>query len=143
MKRLLLLAVLVSACRTVPVRPAATPGSSSPKGAVEQMLSAAKVQDLQAITAVWGDENGLARDRNPPAEIESRAFIMACVLKSDTQKVGEPAPAGNGRIMVNADLTQGGNSGSTRFMTVRTKEGRWVVQDVDLPALQNKGFCSK
>jgi hypothetical protein len=140
-KRLIAIALILTACRTVPVGIA--PGSSTPRSAVEQMLAAAKAQDLQAISAVWGDENGLTRDRNPQAEVESRAFIIACVLKAESQKVGEPASAGNGRMLVTAELTQGQNTASTRFVTARTKEGRWLVQDVDLPALQNKGFCGK
>jgi hypothetical protein len=118
-------------------------GSASPRGAVEQMLNAARNQDLQAISAVWGDENGLTRDRNDRAEIESRTFIIACVLKSDSHTVSAPSPAPNGRMMLTADLKQGNNSGSTRFTTARTKDGRWLVQDVDLPVLQNKGFCAR
>jgi hypothetical protein len=140
-RRLLAVALVLSACRTVPV--GVVPGATSPRGAVEHMLAAARSQDLQGISAVWGDENGLTRDRTDRAEVESRTFIIACVLKSDSQKVGEPSSAGNGRFLVPADLTQGRNSGSTRFTTVRTKEGRWLVQDVDLPALQNKGFCTR
>jgi hypothetical protein len=144
-KRLIVAAFILSACRTVqvPMTSMAMGGSSTPRSAVEQMLNAAKNQDLQGISAVWGDESGLTRDHNPRAEIESRTFIMACVLKNDTQKIGDPAPAGNGRMMVTAELTQGTNSGATRFMTARTKDGRWLVSDVDLPALQNKGFCAK
>jgi hypothetical protein len=111
--------------------------------AVERMLAGAKAQDLQAVSAVWGNEQGLNRDRMPRAELESRAFIISCVLKSDSAKLSEPTPAGSGRFMVQGDLTQGKNSGSTRFETVKSKDGQWVVSNVDLVALQNKGFCGK
>lgn len=129
-------------CRTVQMT-GGTSGAGSPKGAVEQMLAAANSQDLQAISAVWGDETGLVRDRTDRTEVESRTFIMACVLKSSSQKVGDPQPDGTGRMILTADLTQGANSATTRFLTAKAKDGRWLVSNVDLPALQNRGFCSR
>jgi hypothetical protein len=150
MKKLAVALVLVSACRTVPVtnmggssQPGPGPGAVSPQAAVEQMLAAAKAQDLQAISAVWGDEHGLMRDRTPRNEVESRTFILACILRADTQKVGAAEPAGNGHMLVNADLTQGGKSGSTRFEVAATAQRRWLVTNVDVQSLQNAGFCGR
>jgi hypothetical protein len=140
-KKLAALIVVALGCRTVPAGPMF--GATTPRGAVEQMLSAAKAQDLQAITAVFGDETGLVRDRESRETVEQRAFIIACILKADTQKIAEPMAAGNGRVSINVDLTQGTNSGSTRFETARAKDGRWLVANMDLPALQNKGFCKR
>lgn len=141
MKRMALVLICISACRSGSVNTA--PGAATPQAAVEQMLAAAKAQDLQAVAAVWGDETGLNRDKWDRPQLESRAFIVTCVLKNDSARVTESQSAGNGRFLVSADLTQGKNSGSTRFQTARTKEGRWLVADVDIVALQNKGFCSR
>ncbi|MEA3247383.1 MAG: hypothetical protein U9Q74_14610, partial [Gemmatimonadota bacterium] len=80
MKRLIILLCAAAACRSAP--PGLQVGTSDPRGAVEQMLAAAKAQDLQAITAVWGDERGLLRDHTPREEVESRSFILACLLRS-------------------------------------------------------------
>lgn len=148
MRRIALLTCLLAACRTVPVATSAPStsagaGAASPTAAVEQMLSAARAQDLQAITAVWGDENGLVRDRTPKDEVESRAFIIACVLRNDTRKVGDASPAGHGRVFVTADLTQGKSAGSLRFEVAPTTGGRWLVANFDVSVLQNKGFCSR
>ncbi|HVZ48115.1 MAG TPA: hypothetical protein VG916_05000 [Gemmatimonadaceae bacterium] len=146
MRRIVLLSCVLAACRTVQVGGNASgPGVGAPSAtaAVEQMLAAARAQDLQAITAVWGDEKGLMRDRTPRDELESRAYIIACVLKSDSQKVGRPAPAGNGHVFVTADLTQGKNAGSIRFEVAPSGGGRWLVTNFDVSVLQNKGFCSR
>ncbi len=140
-KKLAAVVVLALGCRTVPAGPMF--GSPTPRGAVEQMLAAAKAQDLQAITAVFGDESGLVRDRESRETVEQRAVIIACILKADTQRISEPMAAGNGRVSMNVDLTQGTNSGSTRFEAARAKDGRWLVANMDLPALQNKGFCKR
>lgn len=142
MKRYAAFLILVAAgCRTVPLTTAV--GASTPRGAVEQMLAAAAAQDLQAISAVWGSEAGLARDNLDRAEVESRTFIMACVLRSDSRQFRDPTPAGNGRVFVPVDLTQGTNKGSTRFETARTRDGRWLVANVELQTLQNSGFCTR
>lgn len=146
MRRFALFICLLAACRTVPVGMSTSGsgvGAASPQAAVEQMLAAARAQDLQAITAVWGDEQGLMRDRTPRDELESRAFIIACVLKNDTEKVGEAAPAGNGHMFVTADLTQGKNAGSIRFELAPTRARRWLVTNFDVSVLQNRGFCSR
>ncbi len=107
------------------------------------ILAAANAQDLQAISAVFGDETGLARDRNSREATESRSFIMACVLKNDSRTLSDPQPLGNGRMIVTADLTQGKNSGSIRFEVAPTKDARWLVANFDLSVLQNKGFCGR
>lgn len=133
-----ILFVLVG-CRSVPT--STMMGATSPRGAAEQMLAAASAQDLQAVSAIWGSETGLARDHLDRTEVESRTFIMACVLKSESRKFSEPSPAGNGRVLVPVELTQGKNTGTTRFETARTKDGRWLVANVDLQSLQNRGFC--
>lgn len=147
MRRLALLTCLLAACRTVPAGGNAAPGvavgAASARAAVEQLLAAASAQDLQAVTAIWGDERGLMRDRTPRGELESRAYIIACVLRSDTRKVGDAAPAGNGHMFVTADLTQGQNSGSIRFEVAPYGRGRWLVTNFDVSVLQNKGFCSR
>ena len=58
-----LLVGLGSGCRTVQVSNAQAVGAGTPTDAVEMMLAAAQRQDLQAMSAVWGDEQGMTRDR--------------------------------------------------------------------------------
>ncbi|MDA1081226.1 MAG: hypothetical protein O2973_06045 [Gemmatimonadetes bacterium] len=141
MKRIIALVCVVIGCRTVPG--AMATGSASPRAAAELMLAGAKIQDLQTILSVFGDETGLVRDRESRDVVESRAFILACVLKSDSQKLSDAQPLGTGRMIVMADLTQGSNSATTRFELAPTKDGRWLVTNVDIQALQNKGFCAR
>jgi hypothetical protein len=141
MTRLMLAVCLIVACRASSVGPGQ--GAATPAAAVEQLLAAARAQDLQAISAIWGDERGLVRDREARQEVESRTFIMACILRNDKATLGEIMPAAGGRMIVSADLTQGTRTGNTRFETARTAAGRWLVSNMDLPALQNRGFCAR
>jgi len=134
---------LVSGCRTVSGNSAQAVGAASPKAAVEMMLAAAQIQDIQALAAVWGDEQGMARDRIDRAELEVRALTMICLLRHDSQKLGEPQQAGGGRYLINVDLTQKTNSATTTFTVARTPAGRWLVHTFELIPLQNKGFCPR
>ena len=140
-------AVLVTAlalgCRTVPVNSGQAVGAADPKGAVEMMLAAAQIQDIQAIAAVWGDEQGMTRDRIDRAELEIRALTLICLLRHDSQKLGEPQQASGGRYLINVDLTQKANAATTTFTVARTPSGRWLVHTFEMVPLQNKGFCPR
>lgn len=142
--------LVASACRTVPVTPVsggtgagAAIGAASPARAVEMMLAAATLQDIQAISAVWGDEKGMTRDRITRDELEKRTLIMICVLGHEKQTVGAPQQLPGNRYLIPVDLTQKDKAGSTTFTVARMGDGRWVVSDVNLVALQNKGFCTR
>ena len=153
----LTIAVVSSACRHVPettlsagASNAPSPsnstsmvGASTPKGAVEMMLTAAKMQDIQALSAVWGDEQGMTRDRVDRKELEMRSIDLICLLKHDSEHLGEPAQAAGNRFIIATELVQGTNTATTNFLVARSSAGRWLVTTFDVVALQNKGFCKK
>jgi len=140
--RLALFLTLLAACRSAPAGSALT-GADTPLGAVQRFLAAAQAGDIQALTAVWGDEQGLTRDREPRDVIDQRAMIMICILRHDTQRFGAPQPAAGGRMTVQVDLTQGGNSASPQFTVAKGQSDRWYVQTFDITLLQNRGFCRR
>lgn len=151
MKRsiLLLVLVLVSACRTVPSgttsggTASGAAGASSPRGALDLFLSAAKSQDLQALSSVWGDENGAARDRNPRREFEQSQLVLLCLVHNDQSKVGDLRQAENGRFVTSVEMVQGKSKATVSYTVAKTPAGRWFVQSVDTKTLQNSGFCTK
>ena len=68
-------------------------GATSSAAAVEQFLSAAKAQDLQAMSAVWGNAVSPMRERVDRQELERRLLIMTCHLRHDTSRIGAAQPA--------------------------------------------------
>jgi hypothetical protein len=154
-KRSILLLVLVAACRTVPVgnpgsagvtsagTASGAAGASSPLGALNLFLAAAKSQDLQALSSVWGDENGPARDRNPRREFEQSQLVLLCLVHNDRATVGELRQAENGRFVTSVDMVQGTSKATVSYTLAKTPAGRWFVQSVDAKTLQNSGFCTK
>ncbi|MGH7621426.1 MAG: hypothetical protein ACREMU_03720, partial [Gemmatimonadaceae bacterium] len=51
-------------------------GAAAPRLAVEQFMAAARAQDLQAFSAIWGSEKGSARDIVPRDQLEKRELTM-------------------------------------------------------------------
>jgi hypothetical protein len=108
-------------------------GADSGQMAVMEFLNAARAQDLQAISAVWGNDESLTRDRVERQELERRLLIIACHLRHDESRIGAAQLGEAGRTLFTARLTRGSITADVPFTTVRNKSnGRWYVEDVDL-----------
>jgi hypothetical protein len=115
-------------------------GASSSEAAVRQFLFAAKAQDLQAMSAVFGTAESALRDRADRSEMERRLIIMTCHLRHDDARIGPPVQAANGTTTHRVELTQGEKTASPQFTTVRnTSSGQWYVQEFDIEAVRS--FC--
>ena len=143
MKRIALLLVLVSACKTVVVRDPAKTGSATPRATVDRFLVAARAQDMQALGAEFGDDKGPVRERETREVTERRSIIMLQCLRHDKAVISEPTRGEGGRQLFSIDFTQGSNKATVLFTTVRGPGDRWYVEKFDIVALQNKGFCNK
>ena len=148
MKKLIMAAVLLAACRTsqpvvaststAPATGNATGGADA-QGAVRAFMAAAKQQDLQALGGVWGNASGPARDAISREELEKRELIMMKCLRHDRYDIAGDAPnPGGSRAMV-VNLTYKDLSRSTNFVVVRGPSNRWYVEKFDLDPLQ--GIC--
>ena len=119
-----------------------TAGAASGRGAVETFLAAVRLQDLQGMSALWGNSKGLARDQLKRDELEKRLVIMQCLMQHDTFVFAEERPrlqAGGTQEHV-VTLTKGKQSATTTIATVAGPGGRWLVEDVDVTRLRE--FCS-
>jgi len=68
-------------------------GAASSHLAVEQFLAAARAQDLQAFSAIWGSERGAARDVVDRSQLEKRELTMMCYLTHDRYEIsGDVTP---------------------------------------------------
>lgn len=153
----LILPLAVSACaRQVVSTRSSLPGAAAPsagdgpsaigaatgRGAVEAFLKAVNAQDLQAMSGLWGNAKGLARDQLKRDELEKRLIVMQCLMQHD--KVTFPEERARlqtgGRQEFLVELTKGKISARTTIMTIAGPDGRWLVEDVDVTKL--KDFCS-
>jgi hypothetical protein len=130
---------LLAACHRAVGGP--EPGAAASQIAVQGFLNAAKAGDIQAMSAMFGDEQSPLRDRASRQEVEQRMLIMACHLKHDEARIGPPTAGQNGRMQHRVELTQGTKSASPMFTTAKnTQTGRWYVADFDLTAVRS--FCT-
>lgn len=137
---LLLVAVGAGGCRRQPVRAPATPGEvggATPRDAVHAFMAAAKAQDLDAMSLVWGSAAGPARATMDRATWEMREVVMMTCLKHDSYRViGEAPAAGGDRVLLIEikfkDLTR-----STNFTLTRDNAQRWFVLDGGIESLRD------
>jgi len=128
----LVLVLVVGGCRRA-TGSGVEPGARSSQEAVLAYLSAARAKDLQAMSAVWGNEEGLVRDREDRTAFERRLIVIACHLRHEESRIGEPLPGEAGRTIHRVDLTNGGRTVTVPFTTVRNRRsGRWFVEEIDL-----------
>jgi hypothetical protein len=139
-KRLALLLVFTAACRTVPVGSGAS-GADSQTAAVERFLAAARAKDIKALSDVWGDESGPARNKFPTKELERRELIMVCLLRHDQSRIAPASRTEGGRFALPVELSQGTLKATSTFTVAKGPSDRWYVQDFEMVPLQSKGFC--
>ena len=146
MKKLIMSLVLVGACQSSPpptTRPATvvTIGSGSgapdPVSAIRGFLNAAKEPDLQAMSVLFGDTQGAARDGLPREELEKRELIMARCLRNDRYDILSDASAPGGGRTFSVSLQYKELTRSSSFQVVKGPSNRWYVQKFDLGALND------
>lgn len=115
-------------------------GAASSRLAVEQFLAAARAQDLQAFSAIWGSERGPARDIVDRSQLEKRELTMMCYLTHDRFDVSGDVTPKPGEHDYTVELTRGNQTRETKLTTVQGPSDRWYVLDVQLAPL--KDLCS-
>ena len=136
MKKLAIVGLLVvAACtRTVSVGTAAspnTPGGATAREAVQTFLAAAKAQDLQAMSNVWGTSAGPARTTMDRQELEQREIILLCYLKHDSYKITSESPAANGERVFEVESTYRDLTRAANFFATPGPAGRWYLRAFD------------
>ena len=140
----------LAACRsastsTVNTAPATTTttgagtGAADAASALRGFMDAAKAQNIQGISAYWGDKDGTARGRFPKAEEEQREIIMARCLRHDRYDVIGDAPGMGGGRTFAISLSRPGKSATTNVDVVPAVDHRWYVQKIDMDRLTD--YC--
>ena len=114
-----------------------TVGGATPLEALSKFMAAAKAEDLQAVAAVWGDDEGLARDKMPRQELEMRTYIIVKCVRHDSYKVLSDGAAASNRRLMNVQVTKaappphGTLTVASNFTMARGPQGRWFVEKLD------------
>lgn len=154
MRKLLLVGLLAGvACQSRTVEsPAPTPaslpvsgsnasGAATPRAALESFISAIRAQDLQAMSAVWGNKDGPVRDSKVFAreEMEQRELYLVRCLKNDRYRVLGESPAADNERVFSVELVRGTVTRVTDFFTARGGD-RWYVRSANMEPVRD--LCS-
>lgn len=145
MKKLLLVLAVVGVSACQPPAPPSTraadsaPGAPTPEAAVQRFFNAARAQDLQAMSNVWGTDKGAARENMDRAELEKREVILQCYFNNDTYRILGVSPTAEGRRTVRVELVRNGQTRTPTVYTVQGPSSRWYVENLDIAAVRD--FC--
>ncbi len=116
-------------------------GGGTGRIAIDSFLKAVNTQDLQGMSAMWGNSRGLAREQFRRDELEKRLVVMQCLMQHDRYRYVEDQPrlALGGRQEFLVELIKGETKAQTTFTTVQGPGGSWLVEDVDVTKLRD--FC--
>jgi hypothetical protein len=114
-------------------------GAPDPASALRGFMDAAKVQNIQGLSAYWGDKDGTARGRYSPTEEQQREIIMARCLRHDRYDVIGDAPGMGGGRTFAVSLSRPGKSATTNVEVVPASDHRWYVKQVDMEKLAD--YC--
>ena len=114
-------------------------GAASPQLAVDQFLGAVRARDLQAMSTVFGTNNGPARETMDRTELEKREVILTCYFTNDSYRiVGERSGLG-GHREISVELKKGNLTRQTTFYAIQGPGNRWYVDNMDIAAVRD--FC--
>ena len=142
MRKLLIGLLFVTSCKSSTMEiPAATPmpaaAAVNARPALDLFLAAIRAQDLQALSAAWGDRNGPIRDSKLVGrqEMEERElFLMKC-FKHDSYRILGESPAADNERVLQVELTRGTLRRTTDFYVAKGAD-RWYVRSGNLSAVQ-------
>jgi hypothetical protein len=143
-RKCLALLVVLAACSKNPSPGAALPGAVAPRQAVVAFLAAVKAQDLQAMSTVWGDEKGPARERFDRTELEKRLLIMQGCYDHERYQILDETPRASGVRIIRVSLVRGNRTKTTGFEVWKGPSSRYFVNvsNAEFSSMQ-KEFCPR
>ncbi|HKW40148.1 MAG TPA: hypothetical protein VJN39_02760 [Gemmatimonadales bacterium] len=139
--RLTLLVALGSLACGGGARPGQPVPQSSPQETLAQFLAAVKANDLDRMSALWGNERGPASDHMKQDEVKQRLNVLQIYLNHVTYRVVEgplPVPNKDDRRTFRVELQRATSCTIVVPLELaRAKGNRWFVVGTDLATLTN------
>lgn len=136
-----LLIVVAAACARTPSMGSSLTGAPTAREAATMFVGAAQAQDLQAMGAVWGTDQGAARDNMERDVLDRRLIILQpCYMHDRAQVLDEQLGSTATERRVRIQLTRANRTKTLEFKVVRGPSNRWYVEDANYEAVQSD-FC--
>ena len=94
--------------------------------------------NLEKMASLWGTANGPASKTRQPPDWERRIVIMQAYLRNDSFRITSdmPDPDDNRRAQ-QVEIKRKACTWTVPFVSVKTRNGSWLVNQVDLAAAGN------
>jgi len=120
-----------------------TPATMRPAGApaevVERFLQLAATKAYGQMGGVFGTREGAINTRETQSRVERRMFAIASILQNERFVIREqnaiPGRPEGDAVQLTVQVTQNGERKDVPFVTVRTPQGAWLVEQIDLERL--------
>lgn len=114
-----------------------TPRTSSPQ-AVTAFMRAAADSNMSRMAQLWGSSKGPV-SQVPVANLEKRLVVLQAYLKGDSTRIvtDMPVQGDENHRHLTVALYRGTCVKQIPFTTVRTKDGGWIVEEVNVAAAGN------
>lgn len=132
------LSMVIASCSPRSGIPDVGSEGADPVVAVEHFLQLAHGRDFSAMGHLFGAVDGPILLRDPVVEVERRMYALADLLAHDAYSVrsGTAVPGRGGAAMtIPVTLMRGERSVEFPITVVRTRSGRWLVEQIDVSAL--------
>jgi hypothetical protein len=130
-------ALLLAACGGGGGAQQAQPANSAAE-AVQSFMRAVADSNIQKMASLWGTANGPASKTRQPPDWERRIVITQAYLRNDSFRVTSdvPDPDENRRAQ-QVEIKRTTCTWSVPFVSIKTRDGSWLVTQVDLTAAGN------
>jgi hypothetical protein len=101
-------------------------------------MEAVADSNLGKMASLWGTANGSAAKTNQPPDWQRRIAIMQAYLRNDSFRITSDVPeADESRRGLLVEIKRSTCTWSVPFTTVKTRDGSWIVTQLDLAAAGN------
>ncbi len=134
-KRWLVGIAILAACGS-PNTQAVAP-SPSAEFALNEFMAAVADSNLPKMAEFWGTANGSAAETGAPSDYPKRVEVMQIYLRGFSFRVvaSTPVDASRSAQSMNVEMVRGDCTKSVSVTAVRTRNNRWVIQEIDLTAV--------
>ena len=100
-------------------------------------MQAVADSNLSKMADLWGTSGGAAARTKQPSDWERRIAIIQAYLRSEGFRVTSDVAEADGRRAVQVEIRREACTWSVPFVAVKTGDGSWLVNQVDLTQAGN------
>lgn len=101
-------------------------------------MEAVADSNLPKMASLWGTANGSALKTRQPPDWERRIAIMQAYLRNDSFRItSDVAEQNEDRRAQQVEIRRQSCSWSVPFVTVKARDGSWLITQIDLAAAGN------